>query len=89
MDKYILAIDQGTTSSRALIFNKDGNVISSAQQEFTQYYPNPGEVEHDPLEIWQSVLSVVEKAIEQGNIEKKTNRGYWHHQSTRNNGCVE
>ncbi|WP_342596857.1 glycerol kinase GlpK [Cyanobacterium aponinum UTEX 3222] len=75
MDKYILAIDQGTTSSRALIFNKDGNVISSAQQEFTQYYPNPGEVEHNPLEIWQSVLLVVEKAIEQGNIEKKQIEG--------------
>ncbi len=75
MNKYILAIDQGTTSSRALIFNHDSQIVSSAQQEFPQYYPNSGEVEHDPMEIWRSVLSVVEKALQQGNIDKKQIEG--------------
>ena len=71
MEKYILAIDQGTTSSRALLFAQNGLIISSAQLEFTQYYPNPGEVEHNPEEIWSSVLTVIEKVCSQTNIDKK------------------
>ncbi|MGY6530348.1 MAG: glycerol kinase GlpK [Cyanobacterium sp.] len=71
MNKYILAIDQGTTSTRAILFQKNGHVVATAQEEFTQYYPNPGEVEHDPQEIWQSVLSVVEGVCDKANIEKK------------------
>ena len=70
MEKYILAIDQGTTSSRALLFAKNGQIISSAQLEFTQYYPNPGEVEHNPNEIWDSVLSVIETLCSQTNIDR-------------------
>ena len=54
MDKYILALDQGTTSCRALIFDKKGTIISTAQKEFTQYFPKPGWVEHDPIEIWST-----------------------------------
>ena len=50
--KYILAFDQGTTSSRAIIFNKAGEIVKTAQNEFTQIYPKPGWVEHDAMEIW-------------------------------------
>ena len=71
MEQYILAIDQGTTSSRALLFAQDGRVLSSAQLEFTQYYPHPGEVEHDPLEIWDSVLTVINQVCDQAKINKK------------------
>lgn len=61
--KYILAIDQGTSSSRTLLFDHQFQVVGSAQQEFEQHYPNPGWVEHDPEEIWQSVLAVTRKAL--------------------------
>jgi len=61
----ILAIDQGTTSSRAIVFDLKGNQVSLAQQEFRQYYPADGWVEHDPHEIWQSTLQVCRQAIEQ------------------------
>ncbi len=63
MKKYIIALDQGTTSSRCLIFGKDGSIVSSAQKEFKQYFPNPGWVEHDPVEIWTSQLSVTVEAM--------------------------
>lgn len=63
MDKYILSIDQGTTSSRAIIFNRQGQVVSSSQKEFTQFYPKPGWVEHDAKEIWSSQAQVVAESI--------------------------
>lgn len=71
MKEYILAIDQGTTSSRAILFNKAGEVIHSSQKEFKQYFPNPGWVEHDPMEIWLSVLSCVYAITEQNDISVK------------------
>ncbi len=58
MQKYIMALDQGTTSSRCILFDKNGNICSMAQKEFTQIYPKPGWVEHDPMEIWSSQLAV-------------------------------
>ena len=58
---YILAIDQGTTGTRSIIFDKKGEIISSAYQEFTQIYPKPGWVEHDPMEIWESVIATINK----------------------------
>ncbi|NNC77425.1 MAG: glycerol kinase GlpK [Woeseiaceae bacterium] len=61
--KYILAIDQGTSSSRALLFDRSFTVVASAQQEFEQHYPEPGWVEHDPEEIWESVLAVTRQAL--------------------------
>jgi len=70
MKKYILAIDQGTTSSRAIIFDHDGNVVSVAQQEFMQYYPKPGWVEHDPNEIWATTMGVIADAMARGNINR-------------------
>jgi glycerol kinase len=63
MAKYILALDQGTTSSRAIVFDKLGNIISVAQKEFTQYFPKPGWVEHDPIEIWSTQTGVAAEAI--------------------------
>ena len=61
---YILAIDQGTTSSRAIVFDKQGNIIVTASQEITQYFPKPGWVEHNPIEIWESVQNVVREVLE-------------------------
>lgn len=58
MREYVIALDQGTTSSRCIVFDKHGNMISVAQKEFPQYYPNPGWVEQNPMEIWSSQLSV-------------------------------
>lgn len=68
MRDYLLAIDQGTTSSRAIIFDKTLNHISSAQQEFTQHFPSPGMVEHNPEEIWKTVLDTARNAIVKANI---------------------
>jgi glycerol kinase len=69
MEKLILTLDQGTTSSRAILFNKNGKIISIAQKEFTQYYPKPGWVEHDPMEIWSSQASVITEAILKENLK--------------------
>ncbi|MFP4541761.1 MAG: FGGY family carbohydrate kinase, partial [Opitutales bacterium] len=66
--QYILALDQGTTSSRAIIFDPAGNQISVAQQEFKQHYPQPGWVEHDPQEIWSSQSSVTAQAVTSANL---------------------
>ncbi len=63
MDKYIMALDQGTTSSRTIIYDKKGNVISVAQKEFTQYFPKAGWVEHDPLEIWATQMGTAQEAL--------------------------
>jgi glycerol kinase len=69
MEKYILSLDQGTTSSRAMIFNKEGNIVAIAQKEFTQYYPQPGWVEHDANEIWSSQATVLAEAILKAGIK--------------------
>ena len=71
MTKYILALDQGTSSSRALVFDHDGNVCSVAQMEFTQHFPQPGWVEHDPMEIWASEAAVIAEAISKIGINGK------------------
>ena len=62
MGKYVIALDQGTTSSRCILFNHEGEICSVAQREFTQHYPQPGWVEHDPLEIWSTQLGVLVEA---------------------------
>lgn len=67
--KYILSIDQGTTSSRAILFNKAGQVVHVSQKEFTQHFPHTGWVEHDALEIWQSVEEVVAQMLSKYNAE--------------------
>lgn len=68
MKQYILSIDQGTTSSRAILFNKQGNIYAVAQQEFTQIYPRPGWVEHDAEEIWQTQLGVMQQVLKDNNV---------------------
>lgn len=65
---YILAIDQGTTGSRAFVFDRRGRVVAKAYQEFRQFYPKPGWVEHDPTEIWDSVAAVLRRALRAGKV---------------------
>ncbi len=72
-NKYIIALDQGTTSSRAIIFNHQGEQVGLSQKEFNQHYPQPGWVEHNPMEIWESqsevLVDVIAKtAIQPGEI---------------------
>lgn len=68
MPSYILALDQGTTSSRAILFDHSGQVRGIAQQEFRQYFPEPGRVEHDANEIWQSQLGVAQQVLREQAI---------------------
>ncbi|MBQ9643695.1 MAG: glycerol kinase GlpK [Lachnospiraceae bacterium] len=63
--KYVMALDQGTTSSRTILFDKNGKIVSVAQREFPQYYPQPGWVEHDPMEIWSSTYATATEAMAQ------------------------
>jgi len=69
MKKYILALDQGTTSSRAILFDQQGQIHGSAAQEFPQHYPQPGWVEHDPNEIWNSQLTVARKVLHDHHVD--------------------
>jgi len=69
MEKYILSLDQGTTSSRAIIFNKDGDIVHIAQKEFTQIFPKPGWVEHNANEIWGSILAVIAGVLSESGIQ--------------------
>jgi glycerol kinase len=68
MPNYLLALDQGTTSSRALVLEASGKVVAVAQLEFTQIFPQPGWVEHDPNEIWSSQIGVAAEAIARAGI---------------------
>jgi len=67
--KYILAFDQGTTSSRAILFDKDGRIVKTAQKEFTQIYPKAGWVEHDPMEIWGTQSGVAREVLETAGVD--------------------
>lgn len=67
--KYILALDQGTTSSRAILFDRQQNIIDTCQREFTQIYPQDGWVEHDPMEIWSSQLGVLNEVIAHSGVD--------------------
>ena len=68
MSKFIMALDQGTTSSRAILFDKKGNPVYVAQKEFKQHFPKSGWVEHNPMEIWSSVLSVIAQVLSENDI---------------------
>jgi glycerol kinase len=68
MEKFILSLDQGTTSSRAILFNKNGEIQQVAQKEFTQFYPQPGWVEHDAEEIWATQWEVTQTVLKNSNI---------------------
>lgn len=69
MERFMLALDQGTTSSRAVLVNKQGQIVEVAQQEFEQHFPKPGWVEHDAVEIWNSVLACIAEVIRKAQIE--------------------
>ena len=69
MEQFIMAIDQGTTSSRAILFNHDSEIVATAQKEFTQYFTKPGWVEHDANEIWLSVLACIAECIQKAKID--------------------
>jgi glycerol kinase len=71
MSQYILSIDQGTTSSRAILFDENGHARFTAQREFTQHFPKDGWVEHDPEEIWTTTLEVVNEALEKAELEQR------------------
>ena len=73
--KYILALDQGTTSSRAVLFNRDAKPVAIAQQEFTQYFPRPGWVEHDALEIWQTQKNVMQAVLQKAGVAASEIKG--------------
>src|SRR5690606_2551157 len=68
METYIMAIDQGTTSTRAILFNKNGEVVNISQREFTQYFSHPGWVEHDANESWGSVLAVIVSCLTEARV---------------------
>ena len=78
MGKYVIALDQGTTSSRCILFDEQGMICSVAQKEFTQIFPQPGWVEHNPMEIWSSQLSVTMEAMGKIGAGRAAvwNRGY-------------
>ncbi len=69
MSAYLLSIDQGTTSTRAIVFDSRGTIVTTAQQEFTQHFPQDGWVEHDPEEIWETTLSVCRQALKNASID--------------------
>ncbi|MEH7403376.1 MULTISPECIES: glycerol kinase GlpK [Bacillaceae] len=69
MNKYILSLDQGTTSSRAILFNKNGKIVHVAQKEFTQHFPKPGWVEHNAQEIWGSILAVIATCLSEADVK--------------------
>src|SRR3982751_4534152 len=71
MEEFILALDQGTTSSRAIVFDHKGQIRSVAQKEFTQLFPQPGWVEHDPNEIWSTQLGVAAEAVTKAGLTVK------------------
>ncbi|MFC4210872.1 glycerol kinase GlpK [Pedobacter lithocola] len=71
MSKFILSLDQGTTSSRAIVFNHDGEIVAIAQREFTQIYPKAGWVEHDPMEIWSSQIAVAAEVIVKAGLSAR------------------
>lgn len=69
MEQYIMSLDQGTTSSRAILFNKKGEIVYTAQREFPQYFPQPGWVEHNPSEIWSSILAVIATCLAEAEVK--------------------
>ena len=75
MSQYILSIDQGTTSSRAMLFDENGHASFTAQEEFTQHFPKDGWVEHDPEEIWETTLKVVRAALQRARADARSAMG--------------
>lgn len=87
MNKLILSIDQGTTSSRSILFDLKGRKVFSSQYEFQQIFPKPGWVEHNPEEIWKVTLKTIKESIKKVKIKSK---GYfnWNYQPKRDNNSL-
>ena len=66
--QYVMALDAGTTSNRAIIFDRNSKIVGVSQKEFTQYFPKPGWVEHDAEEIWSTMVTVMKEALEQSGL---------------------
>lgn len=75
MEQYVMALDQGTTSSRCILFNHAGDICGMAQREFEQIYPHPGWVEQNPREIWSSQYSVMAQVMAENGIDAKQIKG--------------
>ena len=88
MAKYAAAIDQGTTSTRFMVFDHAGKVVCFDQKEHEQIYPKPGWVEHSPDEIWERTQSVIKGALAEGQYRSEGYRRGWHHQPARDDGGV-
>ena len=88
MSKYVLALDQGTTSSRAIVFDRDGRAVATAQQEFPQIFPGPGHVEHDPEAIWSSQLATAKEAMAKAGRQRQRHRRHRRHQPARDHDPV-
>ena len=71
MESYVAALDQGTTSSRAILFNQAGEIVARSQHTFRQIYPQPGWVEHDPMEIWSTSARALAEAVDSAHIDPK------------------
>src|SRR5687767_14037451 len=69
--QFLLALDQGTSSSRSIVFDRQGHIVAMAQREFRQIYPQPGWVEHDPKEIWTTQLATAQEALAKANLGAK------------------
>ena len=89
MGSYIAAIDQGTTSSRFIVFDRCGRIVSVAQKEHEQIFPKPGWVEHDPAEIWRRVDEVIREAMEAKELAPFGSGCNRHHQPARDHLAVE
>ena len=86
---YLLALDQGTSSSRSIVFDRDGRIVAIAQRELTQIYPQPGWVEHDPMEIWSSQLATAREVLAKAKLKASDIHARRHHQPARDHGAVE
>ena len=84
MPTHLIAIDQGTTSTRAIVFDGKLSPVAVAQQELRQIYPAPGWVEHDPEEIWSAVVATVREAMAKADVGRQGYRRHRHHQPARN-----
>ncbi len=88
MADYVLALDQGTTSSRAIVFDRAGRIVAAAQEEFPQIYPQPGWVEHDPEAIWGTQLGTARQALDRAGLDAGPTGGHRHHQPARDDRRV-
>ena len=89
MKKFIISIDQGTTSSRVVLFDIKGNIQFISQYEFKQYFPRNGWVEHNPNEIWSTTLKALKQVIKKAKKFKRSYTYNWNYKSKRNYNFVE